>query len=188
MHDPFAPPTSIARSFNNLADRLGLHTLPLHVHEIILSLAAYEALFYYASPLISRKLWPRHYTSFNKRTRLNWDVRFVSQVQQAVVLSLVIYLLLKDPERGGTTWQTRLWGYNGMTGLVQALATGYFLWDVHVSIAYLNIIGADSLAHAAGWLLITLIGFVSGNRFLLFLSNGLAIYCPLQLCFDPRAA
>ncbi|KAF2099769.1 DUF887-domain-containing protein [Rhizodiscina lignyota] len=159
MRDPFAPPASVARVFKPVANYLGLSTLPLHVHEIVLSFVVYEILFKVASPVLSRHFWPKTYNAFNRRTRINWDSRVTSQIQQAVILSLVIYTILTDPERTGTTWQTRLWGYNGITGLVQALAAGYFLWDVHISSVHMDVMGADSLAHATGWLLITLIGF-----------------------------
>lgn len=161
MRDPFEASASVARLSKPLANYLGLSTLPLHAHEIVLSFAVYELLFKVVSPALSRRFWPQTYGAFNKRTRINWDSRVTSQIQQAVILSLVVYTIISDPQRAHTTWQMRLWGYNGMTGLVQALAAGYFLWDVHISSVHMDVMGADSLAHATGWLLITLIGFVS---------------------------
>lgn len=163
MLDPISAPPSIARIFKPLANHLGLATLPLHAHEIIASYAAYNVLFTFVAPAASKALFPSTYPKFDRRTRINWDARFVSQVQQVVILGLVAYELLCDPARRTQTWQTRLWGYDGMTGLVQALAAGYFAWDVQVSAVNMDVLGADSLAHAFGWLAITFMGFVSAS-------------------------
>lgn len=161
MRDPFAPPESVVRVFRPLADRLGLPTLPLHAHEALVSFAIYEVLFSVVSPWLSRRLVPKAYAGFSRRTRLNWDSRVTSQFQQAYILGLVAYTMLRDPSRSDTGWEERLWGYNGIIGLIQGSAVGYFLWDVRLSTMYMDIMGADSLAHAAGWLIITFIGFVS---------------------------
>lgn len=161
MLDPLAPPPSIVRIFKPLANHLGLATLPLHAHEIVASFAAYHVLYTFVAPAASRALFPNTYPKFNRRTRINWDTRVVSQIQQVVILSLVAYELVFDSARRTQTWQSRLWGYDGMTGLVQALAAGYFAWDVQVSGLNMDVLGADSLAHAFGWLAITFMGFVS---------------------------
>lgn len=161
MKDPFPAPANVIEAFKPLAQYLSLPTLPLHAHEVIGSFVIYELLHSVVSPAISRTFFAKQYAAFPRKTKINWDSRITSQIQQAFILSLVIYTMVADPERAHTTWQERLWGYNGIIGLIQGSATGYFLWDVHVSLQYIDIMGADSLAHAAGWLIITLIGFVS---------------------------
>lgn len=167
MKDPIPAPASLIQTFKPLSHYLGLTTLPLHAHEVLGSLAIYEVLHLVVSPAISRALIPKQYAAFSKKTKINWDSRVTSQIQQVFILTLVLVTMLGDKERANTTWQSRLWGYNGIVGLIQGSATGYFLWDVHLSAQYIDIMGADSLAHAVGWLIITLIGFVS-----LFPCNG----------------
>lgn len=54
-----------------------------------------------------------------------------------------------DDERRNMTLEERLWGYTGAAGLVQALATGYFLFDLVVMIRYLDVFGLGMLAHAS---------------------------------------
>lgn len=58
-------------------------------------------------------------------------------------------------------WAGRIWGYTGAMGLVQALAGGYFVWDLIASIVHFNELGPGSLAHAVSALLVTSLGFVS---------------------------
>lgn len=164
MKDPFAAPASLVQTLKPLSHYLGLTTLPLHGHEVLVSFAVYEVLHAVVSPAISRTFFPKQYAAFNKKTKINWDSRVTSQIQQIFILSLVMYTMAKDPTRISTTWQSRLWGYSGIVGLIQASATGYFLWDVHLSTQHMDVMGADSLAHALGWLIITLIGFVSGQH------------------------
>jgi len=56
--------------------------------------------------------------------------------------------------------EERMWGYTGAAGLVQALATGYFLFDLVVMVRYLKVFGLGMLAHASSCLLTYTLGFV----------------------------
>lgn len=56
--------------------------------------------------------------------------------------------------------EERMWGYTGAAGLVQALATGYFLFDLVVMVRYLDVFGLGMLAHASSCLLTYTLGFV----------------------------
>jgi TLC domain len=56
--------------------------------------------------------------------------------------------------------EERIWGYTDATGLVQALTTGYFLFDLVVMIRFLKVFGLGMLAHALSCLLTYTLGFV----------------------------
>jgi len=81
--------------------------------------------------------------------------------------------MLNDDERWNMDWQQRVWGYTGAAGMIQGLATGYFLWDLMVTIRYLKSFGPGMLAHAASALTVFSFGFVCSPLFLIFfLFNG----------------
>jgi hypothetical protein len=66
-----------------------------------------------------------------------------------------------DEERKGMDWQQRIWGYTGAAGMIQGLATGYFLWDLMISLQNAKLFGPGMLAHAFSALLVFSFGFVS---------------------------
>lgn len=158
-------PKFLAQAIRPLADRLGLATLPLHVHEIIFSYLLYEFIFRLASPALSRLLWPRKYAAFRRRDRLNWDAHVVSMYQALFINAAALWCIFADPARAehneAGNWAERLWGYNGAAGMCQAFAAGYFVWDVVTSALHVDVMGASSLVHAVAALGVTCIGFVS---------------------------
>ena len=89
----------------------------------------------------------------------------VSFIQAVLICSLAIYVLLYDTElaSGSNDWHGRIFGYSGAAGLVQAMAAGYFLWDVWISTVHFSVQGPGSLAHAISALAVTTLGFVSGR-------------------------
>jgi len=56
-------------------------------------------------------------------------------------------------------WEERVWGYTGAAAMVQALAAGYFLWDLIVTGLNLDVFGLGTLAHAVAALLVYTLGF-----------------------------
>jgi hypothetical protein len=162
MRDLFfpAPPVAV-QIITPIANHLSLSTLPLHIHEIVLAFLWYQFLFTVASPAISMRILPDAYNRLSKRSRSNWDVHFVSLVQSTFITTCALYVSKSDVERAKMEWQDRLWGYTGAAGMVQSFAAGYFLWDLKVSLQYLDVLGTSSLLHAIGALLVTGIGFVS---------------------------
>jgi len=165
MNDPFPfrCPPQLASAVKPLAQQLGLSTLPAHLHEIAFAYLLYEATFRLISPLLSTFLAPRLYTSFSRRGRLNWDAHVTSQVQALLINGLALWAMFADPLREvqdvPSAWRARLWGYSGATGLAQAMAAGYFLWDATASALHMDVMGASALAHAAAALAITTLGF-----------------------------
>ena len=160
MRDPLPAPSLLVQSSKSFADKLSLTTLPYHVHEILLGFLGYHLILHVLSPAVSRLVCPNVYKSFNKRTRLNWDIHWVSMIQALFICAAALWVIFKDEQRHEMDWRGRLWGYTPASGMVQGFAAGYFLWDLQVSAQYINIAGVSSLIHAIGALAVTCIGFV----------------------------
>ncbi|KAI9796560.1 MAG: hypothetical protein M1833_006124 [Piccolia ochrophora] len=160
MEDPLFPAPAIAVELvQPTANLVGLSTLPFHVHEILLAFLTYQAIFVIAAPAVSRRLAPKTYESLSFGSRVNWDVHVVSMVQALFINACALWVIWTDVERTRMSWQERLWTYTGATGMVQAFAAGYFLWDLMVSVMHFRILGPGSLVHAISTLLVTSIGF-----------------------------
>jgi hypothetical protein len=162
MHDPFplSPPAFLVPYAQKVADALALQTLPLHFHEVIVAYAIYHVTNAYISPALSTAFFGRTYTSLNARTKLNWDVHIVSFVQSAVICSLALWVMWADTERSEMDTQERVHGYTGASGLIQAFAGGYFLWDLVITARNVRIFGVGMLFHAISALCVFSLGFV----------------------------
>jgi hypothetical protein len=161
MLDPFIPPRRLVQALQPLSSLLYLKTFPLHAHEILLSWASYHVIQTTVAPLISKCLFPKAYSEWSRKTRINWDSRLVSLLQSSVISSAALYVIFNDRERSAMDWKGRIWGYTGAGGMVQGFAAGYFLWDIVVSVRYLDVFGPFTLAHALSAFCITMLGFVS---------------------------
>lgn len=173
MHDPFpiAPPAALVQKyFQPTADYLGLKTLPLHFHEVALAFALYHATNRYLAPAVSRFFFPRIYSTFNARTKLNWDVHIVSFVQSTLICTLALYVMKNDRDRAEMSWEEKVHGYTGASGLIQGFAAGYFVWDLVITLQNVRIFGLGMLAHAVSALFVFSLGFVSRH------------YLPLDMC------
>ena len=182
MKDPFflPPITWLSEAVQPFADRFGLTSLPLHVHEILAAALLYSVIFYPFSPIISRLLAPNHYPHLPRKSRLNWDAHVVSMVQSLLINALAVWVMWRDDERKHMNWEERIWGYTGAAGLIQSLAAGYFVWDLVVTSLHLDVFGLGTLAHAISALVVYLLGFVSPPHTQLAASS-----CPLH--FLPAA-
>ncbi|KAK5175652.1 uncharacterized protein LTR77_000791 [Saxophila tyrrhenica] len=161
MLDPLPPPPAFLVSLTKpLADRLNLHTLPLHIHEVLLAAFIYTFICTIVSPVLSARLCPQTYPRLSRRARLNWDVHVVSFAQACIINGLSLYAIWFDEERKSwrgvgakgqewnDAWEGRLWGYYGFGGLCQSFALGYFLWDLCVCASHVSIFGWGMVAHA----------------------------------------
>jgi hypothetical protein len=164
MRDPIQPPQQLIELTKPWAERYSLSTLPYHVHEVILGFFFYHLVLHLLSPTVSRLVCPKIYGSFNKRTRLNWDIHVVSMVQALFINAVTLYVMFNNPQRKFMDWKGRLWGYIPATGMVQGFAAGYFLWDLQISTQYIALSGPSALLHAIGALAVISIGFVGGFR------------------------
>lgn len=66
-----------------------------------------------------------------------------------------------DTERNEMDTTERVHGYTGASGLIQAFAGGYFLWDLVITVQNVRIFGIGMLFHAISALCVFSLGFVS---------------------------
>lgn len=161
MHDPFPlPPISwLSEAVQPLADSLHFSTLPLHIHEVIISFLTYTFVDAVGAPFISSRLFPVSYAALSRERKINWDVHVVSLVQSVIINILALWILHVDQERKNMSLEERIWGYTGAAGMVQALAAGYFLWDLLISLIHIRIFGIGIFAHAVSALVVFSFGF-----------------------------
>ncbi|KAF2642764.1 DUF887-domain-containing protein [Massarina eburnea CBS 473.64] len=161
MHDPFpiVPPEWLPRYVQPVAEYLSLQTLPLHIHEVTFAFCLYYGIHQFFAPFISNLLVPRTYASFSSRTRLSWNVHIVSFVQSTLICVLALWVMATDEERKNMDWSERVYGYTGAGGLVQALAGGYFVWDLVITLQNMSVFGPGMLAHAVSALFVFALGF-----------------------------
>ncbi|KAF2812748.1 DUF887-domain-containing protein [Mytilinidion resinicola] len=175
MLDPFpipAPP-ALANLVKPAADFFHFTTLPLHIHELILAFLFYTCVNVYFAPWISSHLFPRIYGGFNRRTRLNWNVHIVSLVQSSLINIFALWVMWVDKERAAMTWPEKIWGYTGASGMIQAFAGGYFLWDLCITSMHVHIFGWGMLAHAISALFVFSLGY---RPFLNFYGSTFILY------------
>lgn len=167
MHDPFPLPRPgwLLPYIQPVADYLNMQTLPLHFHEVMVAFTLYHAINRYVAPAVSRYFFPQIYPSFNARTKLNWDVHIVSFVQSTLICGLALWVLWADDELREMNATERVYGYTGASGLIQAFAGGYFLWDLVITIQNVHIFGVGMLFHAVCALCVFSLGFVSTCTF-----------------------
>lgn len=153
-------PPHLSRRVWAFAERFNLSTLPPHASQILAAFAAYETTFFIISPVVSRLVARSKYTSLPKRTQINWNLKLVSFVQACFINYCALRVIFRDSGRRALMGRDdRLWGYRSDYGTVQAFAAGYFLWDVYVSLRYLDMLGPSSLAHGVAALAISILGF-----------------------------
>jgi hypothetical protein len=100
MHDPFIPaPDFIVEATKPLASVLALQTIPFHAHEILLGFSFYELVSRSISPAVSARLFPRTYSNLQRKTKIDWDVHFVSMVQSCFINAVALWVIFKDQER-----------------------------------------------------------------------------------------
>lgn len=164
MLDPVpSPPTWLFKAVKPYADALSLPTLPFHIHEAIFAYLLYQTIEVIVSPRLSTWLFPNIYPKLARRTKINWDVHAVSLVQSCLINTLALYVMFNDEERADMSHNAveRIYGYTGASGLVQAFAWGYFIWDLLVSTRHLNVFGLGIWFHAVSALTVFSFGFVS---------------------------
>lgn len=167
MRDPFPIPVipALSRAVQPWADRLELSTLPLHVHEVLFSALLYTFVQVVVSPWISSRWFPSYYPKTSRGKKISWDSHVVSLIQSLLINALALWVMFFDEERKNMDWEQRIWGYSGAMGLVQAFAAGYFVWDLTVSLIYIDVFGLGLLAHAVSALLVYSLGFVRSLPF-----------------------
>ncbi|RDA82692.1 hypothetical protein CP532_3738 [Ophiocordyceps camponoti-leonardi (nom. inval.)] len=161
MRDPFfiAPIPLLSELATSPCELLNLPSLPLHIHEVLAAAFFYSFIFYPISPFLSRLLAPRHYMMLPRKKRLSWDAHVVSMIQSTLINVLAAWVMYADDERRLMGWEERVWGYTGAAGMIQALAAGYFVWDLIVTSRNIDVFGLGTLAHALAALVVYFLGF-----------------------------
>ncbi|KAG0137930.1 hypothetical protein HOY82DRAFT_575813 [Tuber indicum] len=159
----FAPCPPLTQLVKPYAAKIGLHSLPFHIHQVIAAVVAYSLIYIVISPILS-SIFSETYRNFDKRTRVNWNVHVVSFIQSIFICALAIWAACNDPTRDA--WSTdsvamlkRTFGHSKTQGAVQAYAEGYFIWDLFISAWHLDIFGLGFLAHAASAVMVFSLGF-----------------------------
>ena len=162
MRDPFPiqPIPALTKAIEPLAERLSFPTLPLHVHEVVGAAALYTVIHTVVSPLLSNLFFSKHYPKHNRAKKANWDAHVVSLAQSLLINGLALWAMFVDEERKNMDFEQRIWGYTGLSGMIQALACGYFVWDLGITLLNLDIFGLGLLAHAVSALTVYSFGFV----------------------------
>ncbi|KAF9885499.1 hypothetical protein FE257_012826 [Aspergillus nanangensis] len=160
MLDPFGPaPGWLHDLVHPWALYFNLPAASEHIHEILFSFIGYQLIHFVISPWLSPRLFPRHYQGLNRRTKLNWDVHVVSLVQSTTINAAALWVMFTDAERKDMSIGERVHGYTGSCGLISALATGYFIYDLIISTIYIRIFGVGMLFHAISALWVFSFGF-----------------------------
>lgn len=162
MRDPFPIPPipALSRAVEPLAEWLAMPTLPLHIHEVLGAALLYTFIQVVVSPVLSARFFPQFYPAHNRAKKANWDTHVVSLVQALLINALALWVMFADEERKAMDYEQRVWGYTGACGLIQALAVGYFVWDLGITLLNLDIFGFGLLAHAVSALAVYTFGFV----------------------------
>ena len=166
MIDPVPPPHPwLVNLVKPYCDALYLPTLPYHIHELLFAFVLYQTTQSIVSPVLSTMIFPDVYPKLSRRTRINWDVHVVSLLQSCLINTLALWVMFTDEERYDMQRSPieRVYGYTGACGLIQALATGYFMWDLVVSARNYSVFGPGILAHATTALSVFSLGFVSAS-------------------------
>ncbi|KAJ4290164.1 hypothetical protein N0V88_006673 [Collariella sp. IMI 366227] len=198
MRDPFPIPPipALSKAVEPLAERLAMPTLPLHIHEVVGAAVFYTFIQVVVSPVLSDRFFSKYYPRHSRSKKANWDTHVVSLIQSLIINALALWIMYADDERKAMNYEQRVWGYTGASGLVQALAAGYFVWDLGVTLLNLDIFGLGLLAHAVSALAVYTFGFLStpflnihwfcdklnmtGSRVQLY--NGVALLATFFLC------
>ncbi|CDK25387.1 unnamed protein product [Kuraishia capsulata CBS 1993] len=126
-----------------------------HWHEIVISFAFYEAL-YFVSPLICRTIFGDLYSKDrSKKEKINFDIHVVSMVQALASLVLCVPMFYHPLYFSGAVFGSTPYG-----GLVASLTVGYFIWDLVVCVQHYSLFGFGFLLHAVAALYVFLMTFM----------------------------
>lgn len=157
---PFPPIQALSKAVEPLAELLSFPTLPLHIHEVLGAAAFYTFVHVAISPLVSNLFFSKYYPKHSRSKKANWDTHIVSLIQSVLINGLALWTMFVDEERKNMDFEQRVWGYTGSSGMIQALACGYFIWDLGVTLLNFDIFGFGLLAHAISALTVYSFGFV----------------------------
>ncbi|KAF7311497.1 TLC domain-containing protein [Mycena kentingensis (nom. inval.)] len=107
-----------------------------HFPVFLASFATFTIIQLVLVPLFANLLFPQQWRAMNARARNNWAIHICSQVHALVILPLA-WRCIGLPELDAD----RAFGWHERSGTVQAVASGYFLWDTFDAIVNFDNIG-----------------------------------------------
>lgn len=133
---------------NKLGLVAGLPNLANHYLVILLSTVACFTIQSFSHSFLSPKLFPKYYPLLSSYTKFNWDIRLVAWVHAFYATSIAAYVLF-NPVKFKNIHQDKLFGYQHDAMNYLSISTGYFLWDIIVSLKLsFNRAGVGFLLHA----------------------------------------
>ncbi|PKI83193.1 hypothetical protein MVES_002932 [Malassezia vespertilionis] len=112
------------------AEMLQLPHLPAHISTILRSFLFWCSL-QLLSAGISPKLFPNAFAKMRARTKVQWDIHFVSLVHSSFIAPIGLYNFFY-PDKNLDPF----FGYTYQIGQMYAIAMGYFIWDIMISVRY----------------------------------------------------
>ncbi len=163
---PLPPIPALSAAVQPLSDYLGFDVLPLHIHQVLYSALFYTLVQVVISPVLSHIVVPHIYGPMSHAKKVSWNTHVVSLVQSLIINGLSLWCIFADQERKNMDfdWKERIWGYSGTPGMVAALACGYFIWDLGITVLNFSVFGPGVLSHAVSALAVFSFGFVRHSR------------------------
>jgi hypothetical protein len=128
---------------------MGLKSLPLHAGQIVTAAFIYFAIQNILSPFISTILFPQQYPKFDRRTKVLWNVGVVKMIKAPLNCFMCLVAMVKGMKTAhAITMEGRVWGYWSRGSSVQAIATGFYVFEILISIQYFDVLGLRTFLHA----------------------------------------
>ncbi|KAH6583788.1 hypothetical protein BASA61_007847 [Batrachochytrium salamandrivorans] len=152
-------------SLSDLFRQIGLQKLDTHLWHILLSATTIQIIFL-ASCWLSSPI--SHYARLAPTKKASWGMHVVSMIFSLAICTLAVPVFY-TPELAAD----KLFGYSYYSGIVYSIACGYFLWDICVSVYYIEECGIGFVAHAVACFSVFILSFrpflyYYGSVFLMF--------------------
>jgi len=147
--------TSMATRIEHfVSDTLGLTKLPPYLSTVYWSFFSFLFIHQVIAPYFSARYFPVAFSSKRRLARNTWSIHVVSQVHVLVIVPYSFWSILHDsPERS----MNPAFGWDEKAGYAQAIACGYFLWDMLDST--INFIDSGFVVHAIACFTVYLMSF-----------------------------
>ncbi|GME69242.1 unnamed protein product [[Candida] boidinii] len=139
-----------------------------YIHHIVFAALLYQSLFQ-VSYLFTYPLKGYISQFKNDKIRLDFSIRIVSFLQSILIVGLSIPCFQNDILNEDHVFAQTPYG-----SMLCAFATGYFVWDMIISLFYVQLFGIGFFVH----------GFVSTIVFLIGTSGYIQYYAPIFLLFE----
>ncbi|KAK5666599.1 hypothetical protein QVD99_006668 [Batrachochytrium dendrobatidis] len=152
-------------SFNTVLGDIGLQRLETHGWHVLSTTVVTQIVFmlgcYFSAPI-------SHYAKLSPSKKASWGMHIVSMIFSLLICTIAVPVFF-TPELAAD----KLFGYSFYAGVVYSIACGYFLWDIAVSIFYIQETGLGFVIHAVACFSVFMLSFrpflyYYGSVFLMF--------------------